>query len=355
MPGQGKKRKGYYIQAAKGKVARKCNDLRSGCKGFLVSCNNGKKNSHEATLEAYRILNEYGDLKYGAEKKEDDDDDVGGDDNLEDALKKAVSEIKQSNAKGAARRFQRLNCKLNSCIFIQADLPDPTELIDTIYEDLLATQVRKTRRCLRFLPVHRTCYASREKIVETVKEVCKPIFVEQAEEKLFRFCFLWKVSANSSPLSREDIYEELCEYVFSKHQHTTDYTDPEIAINIHVIGNTCCIGVLTNYVKFCKYNIDIIVKDAPVKKAKIQEDGEKEEEDIKAEEGEAGGGAEVTNGKDVGVDTDAKMEAEIEDGVDVKDLRTSEEDTSSDAQPPTDATKEQAAEWFFLLEFWDDP
>jgi len=268
MPGQGKKRKGYYIKSAKGKSARQSNDLGTGCKGFLITCNNGERNSREATLEAYRVLNEYADLKYGPETKEnEEEDDENGEVNLEDALQKEVSDIKESNSKGAARRFQRLKCKVKSCIFIQTELSDPNELSDSIYEDLIATQVRKTKICLKFIPVVRTCYASTEKIVEAAKEICKPIFVEQAEEKLIRFCFLWQVTANSS-LNRDDVVLDLCKYVCSKQEHITEYTDPEIAVNIRIIGNTCCISVLKNFVRFCKYNIDSVVK--PVK----EEDGE---------------------------------------------------------------------------------
>ena len=324
MPGQGKKRKGYYIQSAKGKV-RKCNDLRPGCKGFLISCNGGKHNCHEATLEAYRILNEYADIKYGPEKKEVEEEDVDGDMNIEDALQKEVSDIKKSNAKGAPRRFQRMNCKINNSIFIQSDLQDPTELLDVIYEDIISTQIRKTKRCQKFLPVHQTCYASREKIVETVKEVCKPIFVEQGDtEKAYRFCFMWKVSSNSSPLSREEVYQEAVDYVYSKQKHIFDSTDPEIAINIHVIGNTCCVGVLRNYAKFNKYNIDMAVKDAVAVK---REDGDtkdveqvepapKEEKEIKDVKKEEAGEETIENDEEV--ETEVKTEVKIEVKTEVK-------------------------------------
>jgi len=269
MPAQGKKRKGYYIKSAKGKTARQSFDLGSGCKGFLITCNNGERHSHEATLEAYRVLNEYAELKYGPETKENEEEEEDEDKevNLEDALQKEVSSIKELNSKGAARRFQRLKCRIKSCIFIQTTLSDPNELSDSIYEDLISTQVRKTKVCLRFIPVVRTCHASTEKIIETVKDVCKPIFVEQTEEKLIRFCFLWQVTANSS-LNRDDIIPDLCTYVCSMREHITEYTDPEIAVNLRIIGNTCCISVLKNFSRFCKYNIDSIVK--PVK----EDDGE---------------------------------------------------------------------------------
>jgi len=305
MPGQGNKRKGYYIKCAKGKAARMSNDLGPGLKGYLISCNNPERNSREATMEAYRILNEYADLKYGPEMKEPEDDDENEEINLEDALKKEVSDIKESNSKGAARRFQRYKCKIKSCIFIQTALADPNELLESIYEDLIATQIRKTKVCLRFLPVTRTCYASTEKMIEAGKEVCKPIFVEQAEERIIRFCFMWQVTANSS-LNRDDVVLELCRYVNSKQEHITEYTDPELAVHLRVVGNTCCISVLKNFVRYCKYNIDSVVKDVEEVKAEEEVKTEPAEVEKEVTEGTTKGGGETEKMK--ADSTEIKME-----------------------------------------------
>jgi len=294
--GHGKKRKGYYIQSAKaGKHARggEGNDkihLRPGCKGYLITFN-GDRFSKEATLEAYRILNEYADQMYGPEKEEIKDEEHDEDINLEDALQKEVSEIKDANAKGTVRRFQRLQCKFKNIVFIESQLPDPSELLDKILADVLLTQVRKTKRILRFLPVVRTCHASTEEILKNVKEICRPIFVEQTDqsqpEKLIRFCFVWKVSCNSS-LNRDDVLPELVRYVNSEREHPTDYVNPEIAVNMHSVGKFCFISVLKNFLKFNKYNIDSIVK--------IPHDEVKEKREAfwssipKVEEGGLGGG-----------------------------------------------------------------
>jgi len=256
----GKRKKSYYKQA-NGKKSRRSNELKPGCQGFLITCNNGEINSRKALLEAYSILNEYADIKYGPEKPikemgEDDD----GEDNLEDALKKEVSGIKDSNAKGASRRFQRLASKIKNVFFIQTDLEDPADLLDNIFSDLISTQIRKTKFCLRFLPVIRTCYAKDENIIKSVKEIVKPIFVEQEKRELIRFCITWKVTCNNT-IKRDDVLPELVTYIYSEAEHITDYVDPDVVINIHVIGNVCCIGLLRNYLRFKKYNIDSIVQN----------------------------------------------------------------------------------------------
>ena len=63
---RGKKRpKSYYIKcAAGGKKSKPINDLDSGMKGFLVTCN---KYERETVREMYNVLNEYADKLYGPE------------------------------------------------------------------------------------------------------------------------------------------------------------------------------------------------------------------------------------------------------------------------------------------------
>ena len=62
----GKKRpKSYYLKcAAAGKYQKRMNDLDTGMKGFLITCNTHEK---EAVRESYNILNEYADKLYGPE------------------------------------------------------------------------------------------------------------------------------------------------------------------------------------------------------------------------------------------------------------------------------------------------
>lgn len=63
---RGKKRpKSYYKKcAAGGKKAKSANDLDTGMKGFLVTCNKYEK---ESVREMYNLLNEYADELYGPE------------------------------------------------------------------------------------------------------------------------------------------------------------------------------------------------------------------------------------------------------------------------------------------------
>ena len=62
---QRKRKKSYYLQAAKGKRPRQSSSLDSGMKGFLITCNKREK---ETVREAYNLFNEYADNMYGPDK-----------------------------------------------------------------------------------------------------------------------------------------------------------------------------------------------------------------------------------------------------------------------------------------------
>jgi len=84
--------------------------------------------------------------------------------------------------------------------------------------------------------------------------------VDQKEHQVLHFCIVWKTRCNNS-LKRDDILPPLCDYIFSKVEHITDYNNPELVVNIEVTGNMCCIGLLKNFFKFKKYNIDLLVQN----------------------------------------------------------------------------------------------
>lgn len=254
--GAGKKRKkSYYIKCAK--KPKKAKELKNGSRGFLITCNNGAKFSNMVRTEAYSILNEYADLKFGPEKIITDASSDEEETNLEDALKKEVLEIKHSNSKDAVRRFQYIPTKMKSFIFVETTLMDPAELLDDIFSDLLTTRERKTKFCQRFLPVDCACHAKHEDIVEAARNIVKPIFVDQTNTERIQYCLAWRATSNSS-LTRDDIFEEVNVYINSKEEHIAEYKTPDIVVNFQIVANTCFISILRNYVKYKKFNIEMI-------------------------------------------------------------------------------------------------
>lgn len=309
---EGKKRKKSYYQGKHGgKRSRHGSELAPKMKGFLVTTS-GKEKS--ATQEAYRLLNEYADKKYGPEDvlKGDESDSGDGDEDIEAALKKQVTGIKETNKKGADRRFQSVQNKARNVIFIKTNIADPTELVTDIFLDLKSSGVQKTQHCQRMIPVIDTCYAKIDHILTAAKPLVKTNFHEA--EKPFSFSLKWKARCNGS-LKRDEVYSALVKMIWEVEKgHRTDYDNPELVFNVDIVGNVCCFGFLRNYNNFAKYNVDMVCKKET---EKINDEAIKQE----------------NNSSEVDVSADISAETTLES--DNKEMQDEEEDkmTNTDVAP----------------------
>lgn len=250
-----KRKKAFYKGKYGGKKGRFNNDLRPKLKGFIVTCG-GQDRS--ATVEAYRILNEYGDKRYGPEDLGDNTNKSNDEDcdDVEASLKEEITSIKATKDKD--RRFQSVQCKPKNVIFIKADIEDPTDLALDIMEDLDGDQesTGKIRHCCKLLPVTETCYAKVNQIVESSKPHLKKLFNKDSPP--FTYCMSWKARCNDS-VKRDDVYSELLKYIKEiEGEHKVCYTNADITINFDIIGNVCCLGFLWHYHKYGKYNLDTV-------------------------------------------------------------------------------------------------
>ena len=261
-----KRKKAFYKGKYGGKKGRLNNDLRPKLKGFIITCG-GQDRS--ATVEAYRILNEYGDKRYGAEDLGDNlnKSDKEDCDDIEASLKEEITSIKATKDKD--RRFQSVQCKPKNVIFIKADIENPTDLALDIMRDLDgdAESTGKIRHCCKLLPVTETCYAKVNQIVESSKPHLKNLFSKDGPP--FTYCISWKARCNDS-VKRDDVYSELLTYIKEiEGEHKVSYTDADIIINFDVIGNICCLGFIWHYHKYGKYNLNTVSN----KNKKTQKEG----------------------------------------------------------------------------------
>lgn len=284
------KRKGKAFYKGYSKKRKWKEELRPGLAGVLITCDGRERN---AVAEAYRLLNEYADAKYGPEKHAEEDSEDSNEVDIEEALKKEVANIKESNKKGTERRFQTVENKAKNVIFIRtASTINPLELVHNIFNDILCSQVRKSKFCLRFLPVLKTCYAKVDEIVKASKPIIQEYFHSISDP--FTYCIMWKTRCNNQ-IKRDDVILRLVDVICEKEcGHETEYKHPDVILNLDIIGNICCLGILRNYQKFRKYNLDMllnatVIADESVKaenkddvKKEIQDDAEKEDKiDVK--------------------------------------------------------------------------
>ncbi|XP_075686360.1 THUMP domain-containing protein 1 [Rhinoderma darwinii] len=290
---KGKKRgKAQYVGNAKRHKGGK--QLEVGMQGILITCN---MNERKCVGEAYSLLNEYGELLYGAEKlcekedklsgseeEEEEDDD---EDDVEAALKKEVDQIRTSTEKNL-RRFHSIDSGANNVVFIRTLNVEPEKLVHHILMDLYATKKRKTRVILRMLPVTGTCKAFPEDLKKYAETFFQPWF-KTPNKGTFQIVYK---ARNNYHMNRAEVIKDLAGIVGSLNpENKVDLTNPEFTIVVEIIKNVCCLSAVKDYTLLRKYNLQEVVKSA--KEEKPQE--------VAGEEGK--GKEQSEDGPAVGSDT----------------------------------------------------
>lgn len=272
---KGKKRgKGQYVGNAKRHKGGR--QLEVGMQGILITCN---MNERKCVGEAYSLLNEYGDLLYGAEKLCDKEDKLSGseeeedDDDVEAALKKEVDQIRTSTEKNL-RRFQSIDSGANNVVFIKTLNVEPEKLVHHILKDLYATKKKKTRVILRMLPVTGTCKAFPEDLKKYAETFFQPWF-KVPNKGTFQIVYK---ARNNNHMNRDEVIKDLAGIVGTLNpENKVDLTNPEYTIVVEIIKNICCLSVVKDYNLFRKYNLQEVVKSA--KEEKPQEPAGDETQD----------------------------------------------------------------------------
>ncbi|XP_073399156.1 THUMP domain-containing protein 1-like [Dendrobates tinctorius] len=258
---KGKKRgKAQYVSNAK--RHRGGRQLEVGMQGILITCN---MNERKCVGEAYSLLNEYGDLLYGAEKLCDKEDGLSGsedDDDVEATLKKEVDQIRTSTEKNL-RRFQSVESGANNVVFIRTLNVEPEKLVHHILKDLNSTKKKKTRVILRMLPVTGTCKAFPEDLKKYAETFFHPWF--KAPNKA-TFQIVYK-ARNNNHMNREEVIKDLAGLVGNMNpENKVDLTNPEFTIVVEIIRNVCCLSVVKDYTLFRKYNLQEVIKSTKEEK-----------------------------------------------------------------------------------------
>lgn len=221
--------------------------LETGLKGFFCTCNGKEK---ECIKESYNILNYYADQLIGPEEGITDENGKESNEDIEDEINKEIDSLKMKSSPGQ-RRFQAVDTGANSCVFIKTTVEDPIQLVRSVYEDVEKTKQQKGRYLLRLVPIEVTCKA----YIEDIRKTADQLFDKHFRCDPSTFCIFFNKRNNNSVL-RDEVIEALACIITDKNiGHKADLKHPKLAVVIEIIKGICCMSVLTDYMKFKKYNI----------------------------------------------------------------------------------------------------
>lgn len=172
-------------------------------------------------------------------------------------MKKEVDEIKES--KHELRRFQNTNTKAKNLIFIRTTIPDPSQLAHSILSDLWETKVQKSRFAIRLLPIAGTCRAEEDEVKKLGKELFTPIFQTPFGEG-YNFSIIVKIR-NNNGLGRDSVIPALAGIIKDLNPlHRVNHDKPDFVVLVEVAQSVCCLGIVKDFFKFKKYNLQEVVK-----------------------------------------------------------------------------------------------
>lgn len=252
-----KNKKAYYCNKKKAKRVLR---LDEGMKGFMLTCNNKEK---QCIAEAYNLLNEFADILCGPEHKKESGvaESKESSDSDEDVAKELEKELQEmKSVEIPERRFQAVDTHANNCLFIKTQINNPGELMQAILLDIEKTKKQRTRYLLRMIPVLHTCKAYSDIITKNVSVFLENYNNEIAKHKSFAVNFK---ARNNASIGRTEVINTLAAMIHAKNPSIkADLKNPEVVINVDIIGQICCLSVLPEYYRFKKYNLIEIASES---------------------------------------------------------------------------------------------
>ena len=166
-----------------------------------------------------------------------------------ESLEKELEMLK--DVKPDEKRFAQVFTGSNNCVFIKTTLPSPSELAKAIYNDLFASKKACARYILRFLPIDGTCRADAENMQKLFTQLLQPYM----ENKSHTYTGIVKVRNNSS-VQKTLVLQTLRAAVVSINPTCdVEYHTPDLVVHIDILRAICCVGILEDFTKFRKYNL----------------------------------------------------------------------------------------------------
>uniref|UniRef100_A0A2S2QKB6 THUMP domain-containing protein 1 n=1 Tax=Sipha flava TaxID=143950 RepID=A0A2S2QKB6_9HEMI len=231
-------------------------------KGFLCTCSFGEKDCQK---EAINLLREYSE-----EKDNLLEDNTGTVEESTDIMDSMDNELQNLSNKDNSdwKKFTPLATGVGNCLFIGTTIEDPCELMYKILEDIENTKVQKTKFLLRMIPISITCKANLQSITTAFID----LFAKHFSSEPTTFAIMFNHRYNNS-VKRDQIINELANQVASLGEHSVDLSGgAKKTIIVEVVKSVCCLSVVENYRRFCKFNL-LSVCGRPEKRTAEGENG----------------------------------------------------------------------------------
>ena len=202
----------------------------------------------------------------------DDDDE---EEDVSTALLKEVAALKETS-KPSQRRFQQVRSGAKNILFIKTTVEDPVRLAHHIFSDVYESGKSTSRFIMRLLPVDGTCKIHTD--LKDFEKMCRTLLAPHFEVNHGpTYCVMFK-ARNNNQIKKNDIYDSVGTIIEEMNTYSrVEFNKPDIIINVDVICTVCCVGVVKDFNKFRRYNLQEVVsaKQGGGKKGEVVTDSAK--------------------------------------------------------------------------------
>ncbi|KAI9917966.1 hypothetical protein PsorP6_012490 [Peronosclerospora sorghi] len=248
------------------KGAKRAASSAKGHGAVLVTCDSNKE--RPCVRDALSILNEGADRFFpsGSDTTEEGHAGDRGAKSVQHKLQEEIAALQTQATRGDTGRFVPLDTGVKGVLLMQCldDTVSPTALVNKLLEQVEKTREFASRYMMKMIPLEKVGYAS----VEAIKELAAPLIqahveaFEKAQQEAgtnepLEFAVEFK-RRNCTNLSSMDVINALVELV-GQDKGKVNLTAPRVVFLVEVFRNTCGFSVLTDFHRFKKYNVRLML------------------------------------------------------------------------------------------------
>lgn len=187
----------------------------------------------------------------GANEDNNDEDDIELD--LEGALAKELSDMKEKATKGGQQRKRFLSVS-SGCRGLEFIRFNDVQAADITHKLLTIAYKTKQSPCSlvsRIVPVTHSCKAHLKDIKRSAEDLLYTNFTSPyAPAVSYRIEFK---ARNNDSIKRDEILDTFNELITKRHRF--ERANPDFVVLIEILKTVCCMSVVRDYEKFFKYNM----------------------------------------------------------------------------------------------------
>jgi tRNA acetyltransferase TAN1 len=163
--------------------------------------------------------------------------------------------------------FTRVDWGMQGSVFLRIadDAIRVEKVVEAVLRNARKNRTPSSRNCVRFIPVHSTCYAKPD---DAARAAAKVVSSEFGSAKL-SYSIVYRSRMNSDA-HREDFIKAVAAKIEETEpgQFKVNLDRPDFVIIVEVMRTTCCIGIFQQYYELAKLNIREVSKPEELEEEK---------------------------------------------------------------------------------------